>query len=114
LKTCFPERLRSVIGVAQPYLSYFLDIRANFDSEASARELNSLGIAPPKWDQYSEVILIYCRESRWGQRKLQPEYLYYSNDFRRYASAENLKTTAMPNAKGKTSISVPAASRADT
>ena len=80
LKTCFPERIRSVIGVAQPYLSYFLDVRANFDSKNSARQLNSLGIVPPKWDHYSEVIFAYCRESRWGQRKLQPEYLYYAND----------------------------------
>lgn len=85
LRRILSEDLWEIYRLFEPYLLYFKGASARFNNRSTVRTLKKYGLRPIHWREYRDVIFQYCVESRFGKRKLNPEYEYY-----RYAVERSL------------------------
>jgi thioester reductase-like protein len=73
----FGDEVWATMELGAPYASYLKGGGPRFDAAMTHARLEAYGIVAPKWGDYREQILGFCRDSRWGRRLERPEYSYY-------------------------------------
>jgi hypothetical protein len=77
LRRLFHDAFWGAVDLAQPYAYYLKGNGVRFDASQTFRTLESLGVLPPRWEDYKREVMNYCMASRWGKKPPLPEYIYY-------------------------------------
>jgi hypothetical protein len=65
------DKFWETVNLASPYRSYFLGRTATFNSSKTEAALRPLGVTPPRWDDYAQVVLSYISASNWGKKSIE-------------------------------------------
>jgi long-chain acyl-CoA synthetase len=85
LRRILSDDLWEIYRLFEPYLLYFKGSSARFNNKSTLIALKKHNVFPIEWKNYRDVILKYCVDTRFGKRKLMPEFEYY-----RYAVERSL------------------------
>jgi thioester reductase-like protein len=77
IKRLFSDEFWAAIEMASPYEFYLRGTGLQFDSEKTMYLLKKHNIHAPRFDDYCQAVLGFCKDSKWGRRVRQPEYQYY-------------------------------------
>jgi hypothetical protein len=86
LKRFLSEDFWKTIELASPYTSYVRGTGVRIDATKTHRYLESKGIEIPMWDDYKHNVLAFIKTSRWGKRLELPDYSYFQESRKKYAS----------------------------
>jgi len=77
LRRLFRDEFWEAVEIGRPYEAYLTGSSPTFDARVTHKVLAGLGVEPPRWPDYREEVLSFCRDSKWGRRLPMAEYVYY-------------------------------------
>jgi thioester reductase-like protein len=77
LRRIFREEFWEAIEIGKPYEAYVSGLSPAYDASATHDLLTRLGVRIPRWENYKQEVLGFCKTSRWGRRLPMAEYVYY-------------------------------------
>jgi thioester reductase-like protein len=77
LRRIFRDEFWEAIEIGKPYEAYVSGLSPSYDATRTHELLRRLGVRIPRWENYKQEVLSFCKTSRWGRRLPMAEYVYY-------------------------------------